>query len=50
MDILRESIIHSGVLAESELDAYRAQLQAHLDDPGTIVFDGLHFQAWGRKP
>jgi SAM-dependent methyltransferase len=50
VDILRESIVASRVLAEGELDAYRAQLQAHLDDPGTIVFGGLHFQAWGRKP
>jgi ubiquinone/menaquinone biosynthesis C-methylase UbiE len=50
VDILREPIVDSRVLAEGELDALKAQLQAHLDDPGTIVFGGLHFQAWGRKP
>ena len=50
VDILREAIVDSRVLTEGELDALRAQLQAHLDDPGTIVFGGIHFQAWGRKP
>lgn len=46
----REGIVHTGLLGEGELDALIAESRAHHADPATVVFAGLLFQTWGRKP
>jgi SAM-dependent methyltransferase len=46
----RPGILRAGLLDESELAVRLSELRAHLADPATIVFGGLLFQAWGRRP
>lgn len=46
----RDGIVRSGLLDEGELDGLLAESRAHHADPATVVFGGLLFQTWGRKP
>lgn len=46
----RGPLIKGGILTEPELDGMLAALRSHLADPRTLVFGGLMFQAWGRRP
>jgi SAM-dependent methyltransferase len=47
---VREQVLAQGLLTASEMDDLMATLQAHLDDPETLVVSHLFFQAWGRRP
>lgn len=46
----REGIVRSGLMSGDECDRLIADSAAHHADPATIVFGGLLFQAWGRRP
>jgi SAM-dependent methyltransferase len=47
---MREQILAQGLLSAAEMDDLTASLQAHLDDPETLVVSHLFFQVWGRRP
>jgi SAM-dependent methyltransferase len=47
---IREKVIASGAMEESELDHHRTALLEHLADPNTLVIDKLLVQCWGRRP
>jgi SAM-dependent methyltransferase len=47
---MREPIVASGRLTETELGAHMAALSKHLSDPATTLIDKLLIQAWGQKP
>src|SRR5262249_10907829 len=49
LDSLHEKVISPGLLTNHELDAHKASVAKHLDDPDTVVIDKLLVQAWGRK-
>jgi ubiquinone/menaquinone biosynthesis C-methylase UbiE len=49
VDNVRARILALGLVTEPELDELREALIKHVDDPETVVFDGLYVQAWGRK-
>ncbi len=46
----REGIVRGGILSSAELDGLVGESLAHHADPTTLVFGGLLFQAWGRRP
>lgn len=46
----RAGMLRAGIVEEAELDRLVAESAAHHADPETVVFGGLLFQAWGRKP
>lgn len=46
----REGIVRAGLLTDAELDELVDEALAHHADPATLVFGGLLFQAWGRRP
>ena len=50
IDSMREAILASGRISETELRDHMAALSAHLADPGTTLIDKLIVQAWGQKP
>jgi SAM-dependent methyltransferase len=50
LDSLHHKVVSLGLLTDKELAAHKEALEAHLDDPDTIVIDKLLVQAWGRKP
>jgi SAM-dependent methyltransferase len=41
--------IDDGLVEADELDALKADLRCHLEDPDTFVISNLFIQAWGRK-
>jgi ubiquinone/menaquinone biosynthesis C-methylase UbiE len=43
-------IVEMGLADEQELKELDAAVREHLDDPNTVVMQGLYFLAWGRKP
>jgi hypothetical protein len=45
---IREKVIASGAMKESELDHHRSALMEHLADPNTVVIDKLLVQSWGH--
>jgi len=47
---MREPILASGRLTETDLRAHIAALSEHLSDPATTLIDKLLVQAWGQKP
>jgi SAM-dependent methyltransferase len=47
---IRDRLLASGLIAESEVDALLDDLRRDLDDPGRLVVSHLFFQVWGRKP
>ena len=50
VESVRTQIVDRGLVSEPELDQLIAELRLHLANPNTIVFGGVHFQAWGWKP
>lgn len=46
----RDGIVGTGLLREEEVDELMKESRAHHADPATLVFAGLLFQAWGRRP
>ena len=46
----RAGILRAGLLDETALEGALTELRAHLEDRATVVFGGLLFQAWGRRP
>lgn len=48
LDVLHDKVINSGVLTEVQLSSHRKALNAHLEDPNTILIDKLLVQAWGQ--
>jgi SAM-dependent methyltransferase len=48
--LLRERILASGLVSESELDSLLAEIEAHLDRPDSLTQNATLIQAWGRKP
>lgn len=49
-DLTRVHAIQLGLTTAEELDAAKAALKAHLDDPNTSVLAPALIQSWGRKP
>jgi SAM-dependent methyltransferase len=49
-EISRPTMIALGLTTEAEWSELTAAVRAHLADAGTVVFDALFCQAWGRKP
>lgn len=47
---MRDLVVRSGRITETELGNHMVALSAHLADPGTTLIDKLIVQAWGRKP
>ena len=47
---MRDRLLTSGRLGETELEAHVVALSDHLADPATTVIDKLIIQAWARKP
>jgi hypothetical protein len=50
IESMREPIVASRRLTESELRAHIRALSEHLADPATTLIDKLLVQAWGQKP
>ena len=50
IESMRDLVLASGQLKETELQEHIAALSAHLADPETTLIDKLIVQAWGRKP
>jgi ubiquinone/menaquinone biosynthesis C-methylase UbiE len=50
LDVTKDKILATGRLSETEFDAHREALAAHLADPNTLLIDQLFVQAWGRRP
>jgi ubiquinone/menaquinone biosynthesis C-methylase UbiE len=50
LDSVREQVITSELMTESQLDDHRARLREHLDRHDTSVMDKVLVQAWGTKP
>jgi ubiquinone/menaquinone biosynthesis C-methylase UbiE len=46
---LRDRLLASGLISESEMDGLLNDLQHDLADPGRLVISHLFFQIWGRK-
>ena len=42
--------MEGGELTADEFESYAAELQAHLNMPGTLTCQPLMWQAWGRVP
>jgi len=49
-DLTRGRALQLGLATAEQLDAAKAALQAHLDDPRTTVLAPIVAQAWGRRP
>jgi ubiquinone/menaquinone biosynthesis C-methylase UbiE len=50
IDIFRSKIVEGGILDARQLARLAAELEEHLQEPGTFVMHPLLFQAWGRRP
>jgi ubiquinone/menaquinone biosynthesis C-methylase UbiE len=50
IESMRDAILASGRMTETELREHMTALSAHLADPATTLIDKLIVQAWGRKP
>jgi ubiquinone/menaquinone biosynthesis C-methylase UbiE len=50
IESMRELVLASGQMNETELREHIAALSTHLADPETTLIDKLIVQAWGRKP
>ena len=50
IESMRERLLASGRLTETELSGHIAALSDHLSDPATTLIDKLIVQAWGQKP
>jgi len=50
IESMRDLVLASGQLKETELQEHIAALSAHLADPETTLIDKLIVQAWGQKP
>jgi len=50
LDVTKDKILATGRLSETEFDAHREALAAHLADPDTLLIDQLFVQSWGRRP
>jgi hypothetical protein len=50
IESMRGSILASGRIKETELEAHMTALSEHLRDPGTTLIDKLIVQAWGQRP
>ena len=50
IESMRETILASGRITQTELRDHMTALSAHLADPATTLIDKLIVQAWGRKP
>ena len=47
---MRDLVVRSGRIIETELEKHVAAFSAHLADPRTTLIDKLIVQAWGQKP
>jgi ubiquinone/menaquinone biosynthesis C-methylase UbiE len=50
VESIRDKVIASGAMSESDLDRHEAALLDHLAAPATVLIDKLLVQSWGRKP
>jgi len=50
IESMRETILASARITETELHDHMVALSAHLADPGTTLIDKLIVQAWGHRP
>jgi hypothetical protein len=50
IESMRDLILDSELIKESELRDHMTALSEHLADPGTTLIDKLIVQAWGQKP
>jgi len=50
LESMRDLVVTSGRITESELKKHMATLSEHLADPRTTLIDKLVVQAWGRRP
>ena len=50
VDNFSERILALDLVTDDELAELKLALHEDLDEPDTVVFDGLYVQAWGRKP
>ena len=50
IESMRDLVLASGRIEETELGAHMAALSEHLADPGTTLIDKLIVQAWGHRP
>jgi SAM-dependent methyltransferase len=50
IDSIADKAIDLKLFTRPELQRHRDALEAHLEDPSTVVIDKLLVQAWGRKP
>jgi SAM-dependent methyltransferase len=48
--IVREAIRARALLTDAEFTHLTRELEAHLDQPGTLVVHPMLFQAWGLRP
>jgi hypothetical protein len=49
IETMRDLVLASTRLSQSELRDHMAALSDHLADPGTTLIDKLVVQAWGQK-
>ncbi len=50
LESVRDAVFEQELLTEREWNGLHAELQAHLDDPNTLVLRQTLVQAWGVKP
>jgi hypothetical protein len=50
IECMRDLVLASGRIAESEFRDHASALSAHLADPQTTIVDKLVVQAWGQTP
>jgi len=50
VDNFRDRVLAVGRATENDLQHLKQALLQHVQNPDTIVFDGLYVQAWGRTP
>jgi ubiquinone/menaquinone biosynthesis C-methylase UbiE len=50
IDSIRDKVLSSGAMAESELEHHCAALTLHLTDPNTLLIEKLLIQCWGQRP
>jgi SAM-dependent methyltransferase len=50
IESMRDLVLASGRIGDTELRGHMSALSAHLSDPGTTLIDKLIVQVWGQKP
>jgi SAM-dependent methyltransferase len=49
VDSIADKVVDMKIFTAAELQRHREALEAHLEDPATLVIDKLLVQAWGQK-